>query len=90
MVFVLLIVGFLVLLFDYEYLSIFYKNIGSPYFLLLLSAYAFLASLLCIKKEVALEAVIKLRSYALSYPDDIKIIYRDSRINKIIDIFLNI
>lgn len=76
--FVFLIAGFLFFLFDYKFLLVIYSQIGSPYLLLILGIYAFFASLLCIKKEVSLEAVIQLKNYALSHPNDIKIIYRNS------------
>ena len=42
------------------------------------------------KKEVALEAVIKLKSYADSRPDEIRIIYKNTWVDKIAEKFINI
>ena len=89
-IFVFFAIGFLSSLFNYEDLSEFYSQIGNFYLLLFLGAYAFLGSFLCMKKEVALEAVIKLKNHADAHPDDIKIIYKNTWIDKIVEKLLNI
>ncbi|WP_367110354.1 hypothetical protein [uncultured Psychrobacter sp.] len=89
-IFVFFTIGFLVSLFNYENLSIFYSQIGNAYLLLCLGIYSFLGSFLCMKKEVALEAAIKLKDYATSYPNDIRIIYKNTWVDKITEKFLDI
>lgn len=78
------IIGFLAYSFNYEDLLRFYIPIGSKYILLFLGFYALLGSFLCLKKEVALDAVIILKNYADLYQNDIEIIHKELLIDKIV------